>query len=173
MEPGQVSSLSRFSFVYATGCPGMPLQEHLAIPLSSKWAKSAIASSFFNKGRSPGRIAKSSSKTAFIPSSVLVLCPSLQFLLQTKSTLSVERACIILSLSFPTTTITLSEKDRDQLLETRKEIAWAQVLDIAIDNVDDLYTFLFTCTFEKEKYDKELEEKSKKNEFPNPINKHA
>lgn len=58
-------------------------------------------------------------------------------------------------------------------LETRKEITWAQVLDIAIDNADDLYTFLFTCTFEKEKYDKELEERAKKNEFPNPINKHA
>ncbi len=58
-------------------------------------------------------------------------------------------------------------------LETRKEITWAQVLDIAIDNADDLYTFLFTCTFEKEKYNKELEERAKKNEFPNPINKHA
>lgn len=58
-------------------------------------------------------------------------------------------------------------------LEARKEIEWAQVLDIAIDNADDVYTFLFTCTFEKEKYDKELEERSKKNEFPNPINKHA
>ena len=58
-------------------------------------------------------------------------------------------------------------------LETRKELTWAQVLDIAIDNADDLYTFLFTCTFEKEKYDKELEERAKKNEFPNPINKHV
>ena len=58
-------------------------------------------------------------------------------------------------------------------LEARKEIEWAQVLDIAIDNADDFYTFLFTFTFEKKNYDKELEERSKKNEFPNPINKHA
>ncbi len=58
-------------------------------------------------------------------------------------------------------------------LEKRKEISWAQVLDVAIDNLDDLYTFLFTCTFEKEKYDKELEARAAKNEFPHPINKHA
>ena len=45
--------------------------------------------------------------------------------------------------------------------------------DVAIDNLDDLYTFLFTCTFEKEKYDKELEARAAKDEFPHPINKHA
>ena len=43
-------------------------------------------------------------------------------------------------------------------LEKRKEIEWAQVLDVSIDNYDDLYDFLFTVTFNKEKYDKELEE---------------
>ncbi len=58
-------------------------------------------------------------------------------------------------------------------LEKRKEIIWAQVLDVAIDNLDDLYTFLFTIVFEKEKYEKDLEERAKKNEFPFPINKHS
>lgn len=58
-------------------------------------------------------------------------------------------------------------------LEKRKEITWAQVLDVAIDNLDDLYTFLFTVVFEKEKYNKDLEERAKKNEFPSPINKHS
>lgn len=45
-------------------------------------------------------------------------------------------------------------------LEKRKEINWAQVLDVSIDNLDDLYDFLFTVTFNKEKYDKELNIKS-------------
>ena len=47
-------------------------------------------------------------------------------------------------------------------LEKRKEIQWAQVLDVSIDNLDDLYDFLFTVTFNKEKYDKELEEQREK-----------
>ena len=55
-------------------------------------------------------------------------------------------------------------------LEKRKEITWAQVLDVAIDNLDDLYTFLFTVVFEKEKYEKDLETRANKNEFPHPIN---
>ena len=55
-------------------------------------------------------------------------------------------------------------------LEKRKEITWAQVLDVAIDNLDDLYTFLFTVVFDKEKYEKDLETRAKKNEFPHPIN---
>ena len=44
-------------------------------------------------------------------------------------------------------------------LEKKKEIQWAQVLDVSIDNLDDLYDFLFTVTFNKEKYDKEVEAK--------------
>ena len=47
-------------------------------------------------------------------------------------------------------------------LEKRKEVDWAQVLDVSIDNLDDLYDFLFTVTFNKEKYDKELEDKKEK-----------
>lgn len=47
-------------------------------------------------------------------------------------------------------------------LEKRKEVEWAQVLDVSIDNLDDLYDFLFTVTFNKEKYDKELEDKKEK-----------
>jgi len=47
-------------------------------------------------------------------------------------------------------------------LEKRKEVDWAQVLDVSIDNLDDLYDFLFTVTFNKEKYDKELEIKREK-----------
>lgn len=43
-------------------------------------------------------------------------------------------------------------------LEKRKEVNWAQVLDVSIDNLDDLYDFLFTVTFNKEKYDKEIED---------------
>lgn len=61
-------------------------------------------------------------------------------------------------------------------LEKRKEIQWAQVLDVSIDNLDDLYDFLFTVTFNKEKYDKELEEmrerdaKNALKEMPKPAN---
>lgn len=62
-------------------------------------------------------------------------------------------------------------------LEKRKEVEWAQVLDVSIDNLDDLYDFLFTVTFNKEKYDKELEDKkekqmkaSLKNPIAQPIN---
>lgn len=47
-------------------------------------------------------------------------------------------------------------------LEKRKEVEWAQILDVSIDNLDDLYDFLFTVTFNKEKYDKELEVKREK-----------
>ena len=47
-------------------------------------------------------------------------------------------------------------------LEKRKEIEWAQVIDVSIDNLDDLYDFLFTVTFNKEKYDKELDDKKEK-----------
>jgi len=64
----------------------------------------------------------------------------------------------------------LNAADTLTKLEKRKEITWAQVLDVAIDNLDDLYTFLFTIVFEKEKYEKDLEELAKKNEFPHPIN---
>lgn len=58
-------------------------------------------------------------------------------------------------------------------LEKRKEIIWAQVVDVAIDSLDDLYTFLFTVVFEKEKYEKDYAERAKKNEFPSPINKYS
>jgi len=47
-------------------------------------------------------------------------------------------------------------------LEKRKEVDWAQVLDVSIDNLDDLYDFLFTVTFKKEKYDAEIEAKREK-----------
>ena len=47
-------------------------------------------------------------------------------------------------------------------LEKRKEVEWAQILDVSIDNLDDLYDFLFTVTFNKEKYDKEIEDKREK-----------
>lgn len=47
-------------------------------------------------------------------------------------------------------------------LEKRKEVEWSQVLDVSIDNLDDLYDFLFTVTFNKEKYDKEIESKREK-----------
>lgn len=47
-------------------------------------------------------------------------------------------------------------------LEKRKEVEWAQVLDVSIDNLDDLYDFLFTVTLNKDKYDKELEDKREK-----------
>ena len=47
-------------------------------------------------------------------------------------------------------------------LEKRKEVEWAQILDVSIDNLDDLYDFLFTVTLNKDKYDKELEDKREK-----------
>lgn len=47
-------------------------------------------------------------------------------------------------------------------LEKRKEIEWAQVLDVSIDNLDDLYDFLFTVTFKKDKYDEEITAKREK-----------
>lgn len=33
-------------------------------------------------------------------------------------------------------------------LEKLPEVTWSQVLDVAIDNADDVYTFLITCTFD-------------------------
>ena len=47
-------------------------------------------------------------------------------------------------------------------LEKRKEVEWAQILDVSIDNLDDLYDFLFTVTFKKEKYDDEIAAKREK-----------
>ena len=32
-------------------------------------------------------------------------------------------------------------------LESRSDIKWSQVLDVSIDNIDDLYTFLVTFVF--------------------------
>ena len=56
-------------------------------------------------------------------------------------------------------------------LEKRKEVQWAQILDVSIDNLDDLYDFLFTVTFNKDKYDKEIEDKREKQLKANsPIN---
>lgn len=55
-------------------------------------------------------------------------------------------------------------------LEKRNEVEWAQVLDVSIDNIDDLYDFLLTCTLNKEKYDKDLEKQAEKDKFPHPIN---
>lgn len=56
-------------------------------------------------------------------------------------------------------------------LEKRKEVDWAQVLDVSIDNLDDLYDFLFTVTLNKEKYDKELEDmKTKQLKDNHPTN---
>ena len=36
-------------------------------------------------------------------------------------------------------------------LESRSDIKWSQVLDVSIDNIDDLYTFLVTFVFNAEK----------------------
>ena len=36
-------------------------------------------------------------------------------------------------------------------LDTRAEIKWSQVLDVAIDNIDDLYTFVITFVFNSDK----------------------
>ncbi len=36
-------------------------------------------------------------------------------------------------------------------LDKRSDIKWSQVLDVAIDNIDDLYYFLITFTFEPDK----------------------
>jgi len=56
-------------------------------------------------------------------------------------------------------------------LEKIKEVEWAQILDVSIDNLDDLYDFLFTVTFNKEKYDKEIEDKREKQLKANsPVN---
>lgn len=56
----------------------------------------------------------------------------------------------------------ISAADMLGKLEKRKEVEWAQILDVSIDNLDDLYDFLFTVTFNKEKYDKELQDKNEK-----------
>ena len=55
-------------------------------------------------------------------------------------------------------------------LEKKKEVNWAQVLDVSIDNVDDIYDFLITCILDNEKYDKDLEKQAAKDMFPHPIN---
>lgn len=41
-------------------------------------------------------------------------------------------------------------------LESKSEIQWAQVLDVAIDNIDDLYTFVLTFVLDKEKVREKL-----------------
>lgn len=41
-------------------------------------------------------------------------------------------------------------------LESKSEIQWAQVLDVAIDNIDDLYTFVLTFVFDQEKVREKL-----------------
>ena len=33
-----------------------------------------------------------------------------------------------------------------------EEITWSQVLDISIDNLDDVYTFVITCTVDINKF---------------------
>lgn len=37
-------------------------------------------------------------------------------------------------------------------LENSEEITWSQVLDISIDNLDDVYTFVITCTVDINKF---------------------
>ena len=37
-------------------------------------------------------------------------------------------------------------------LDKMKEITWAQVLDASIDNIDDVYTFVITCTVDINKF---------------------
>lgn len=41
-------------------------------------------------------------------------------------------------------------------LESKSEIQWAQVLDVAIDNIDDLYTFVLTFVLDPEKVREKL-----------------
>lgn len=41
-------------------------------------------------------------------------------------------------------------------LESKSEIQWAQVLDVAIDNIDDLYTFVLTFVLDSEKVREKL-----------------
>ena len=38
------------------------------------------------------------------------------------------------------------------LLEELEDVTWTQVLDISIDNVDDVYTFVVTCTVDINKF---------------------
>ena len=40
-------------------------------------------------------------------------------------------------------------------LESYEAITWAQVLDVAIDNIDDIYTFVITCTIDINKLGEE------------------
>jgi hypothetical protein len=37
-------------------------------------------------------------------------------------------------------------------LDKMKEITWSQVLDASIDNLDDVYTFVITCTIDINKF---------------------
>lgn len=54
-------------------------------------------------------------------------------------------------------------------LEGYKEITWAQVLDVSIDALDDLYSFLLVVTLDTSSYEEELKNST---EFPQPIQKH-
>ena len=36
-------------------------------------------------------------------------------------------------------------------LESKSEIVWAQILDVSIDNIDDLYSFVVTFVLNKDK----------------------
>jgi hypothetical protein len=37
-------------------------------------------------------------------------------------------------------------------LDEMEEITWSQVLDVSIDNIDDIYTFVITCTIDINKF---------------------
>jgi hypothetical protein len=39
-------------------------------------------------------------------------------------------------------------------LDDKSEITWSQVLNVSIDNIDDLYYFLITCTVDMSKFNK-------------------
>ena len=54
-------------------------------------------------------------------------------------------------------------------LEGYKEITWAQVLDVSIDSLDDVYSFLLIITLDTSSYEEELKNST---EFPQPIQKH-
>ena len=54
-------------------------------------------------------------------------------------------------------------------LEGYKEITWAQVLDVSIDSLDDVYSFLVVVTLDTTTYEEELKTST---EFPQPIQKH-
>lgn len=54
-------------------------------------------------------------------------------------------------------------------LEGYKEITWAQVLDVSIDSLDDVYSFLIVVTLDTTTYEEEIKNST---EFPQPIQKH-